>query len=214
MWQDHIPVLYTRFGALQQARIPAPDPTLELVYQRYESHCREMIDGIQTLLLNLIEGQGYLRKKFKQLEQQIYLDMHQQIMADVEAAGDEAIDSLPRFYYELQRIIDQLNGYCMLLRQDIRLACSRVPALQRDRRIRQLNLILRQTIEAIGRLRAQSTALTRILGTGVDLPSWTGIDLAPQGFQGLQDLIDHAGFSEAEKRRLMQTLGEGEQPSH
>lgn len=173
-----------------------------------------MIDGIQTLLLNLIEGQGYLRKKFKQLEQQIYLDMHQQIMADVEAAGDEAIDSLPRFYYELQRIIDQLNGYCMLLRQDIRLACSRVPALQRDRRIRQLNLILRQTIEAIGRLRAQSTALTRILGTGVDLPSWTGIDLAPQGFQGLQDLIDHAGFSEAEKRRLMQTLGEGEQPSH
>lgn len=214
MWQDHIPVLYARFGALQQARIPAPDPTLELVYQRYESHCREMIDGIQTLLLNLIEGQGYLRKKFRALEQQIYLDMHQQIMADVEAAGDEAIDSLPRFYYELQRIIDQLNGYCMLLRQDIRLACSRVPALQRDRRIRQLNLILRQTIEAIGRLRAQSTALTRILGTGVDLPSWTGIDLAPQGFQGLQDLIDHAGFSEAEKRRLMQTLGEGEQPSH
>jgi hypothetical protein len=208
MWQDHIPVLYTRFGALQQARPLAHDPTLELVYQRYESHCREMIDGIQTLLLNLIEGQGYLRKKFKQLEQQIYIDMHQQIMADVEAAGDESIDSLPRFYYELQRIIDQLNGYCMLLRQDIRLACARVPALQRDRRVRQLNLILRQTIEAIGRLRAQSTALTRILGTGIDLPSWTGIDLAPQGFQGLQELIDTAGFSEAEKQRLLQTLGD------
>lgn len=208
MWQDHIPVLYARFGALQQARPPEADPTLELVFQRYESHCREMIDGIQTLLLNLIEGQGYLRKRFKQLEQQIYIDMHVQIMADVEAAGDEAIDSLPRFYYELQRIIDQLNGYCMLLRQDIRLACNRMPALQHDRRIRQLNIILRQTIEAITRMRAQSTALTRILGTGVDLPSWTGIDLAPQGFQGLQDLIDTAGFSEAEKRRLLHTLGD------
>lgn len=206
MWQDHIPVLYTRFGALQQARPPASDPTLELVMQRYESHCREMIDGIQTLLLNLIEGQGYLRKQFRQLEQQLYIEMHQQIMADVEAAGDEGIDTLPRFYYELQRIIDQLNGYCMLLRQDIRLAMARVPALQRDRRVRQLNLILRQTIEAIARLRTQSTALTRILGTGVDLPSWTGIDLAPQGFQGLQSLIDMAGFSEAEKQRLIETL--------
>jgi hypothetical protein len=206
MWQDHIPVLYERFALLQQARPQEADPTLELVFSRYESHCREMIDGIQTLLLNLIEGQGYLRKKFKQLEQQIYIEMHQQIMADVEAASDPVIDSLPRFYYELQRIIDQLNGYCMLLRQDIRLACSRQPALQRDRRVRQLNLILRQTIEAIARLRAQSTALTRLLGSGINLPSWTGIDLAPHGVQGLSDLIDTAGFSETEKRRLMETL--------
>lgn len=201
MWQDLIPVLFDRFNILRQSRAVHPAVLVEEALCSYESFCLEMLDGIRTLLLSMIENQAYVRKKYPNMALRMYLEIHVDIMQHVAYCGSAAIQDMPTFYYELLRLVELLRGYCVVLKQDVLEAYARYPKLQKDRRFRQINLLARQTIDAIRRLKAKTVVTSKSLSA--DTASQALQAVSAPNFGEWELLMKSAGFSEVQRMRLL-----------
>ncbi|MEM7037866.1 MAG: hypothetical protein AAF570_12860, partial [Bacteroidota bacterium] len=113
--------------------------------ETYAELTKEMVEGIQALLLPMIDNQVYVRKSWPKMNTDMYRDLHVGLMESVDAANSPDLAHLPDFYVHTLEIIGKLSGYCSILKQDVVQAVRRKPNLQKDRRIRQINLQLQRT---------------------------------------------------------------------
>lgn len=203
MWLDLIPPLVEKFNLLRfevPSYIKGGPQQVELL-NAYESLSFEMVEGIQTLFLEMIRNQAYVRKQDRFMELEIYREAHLSMIASVEECLDESVASLPDLYFHLQNVIKGLRGYCVLLRQDIKRSMRANAHLEHDRRFRQINLQASQALESIDRLMQKCNEVARQM-------SANNLDIRKMelNIREAEALLQEAHYSEEEKALLAELL--------
>lgn len=203
MWADLIPLLLDKYQVLRKASRTgqSADQRLQNILYRYDALCFEMVEGIHTLFMEMIINQAYVRKAYPWMELELYRSVHLSMIATLEECLAEEIEQLPDFYFHLQKVIQNLRGYCVLLRQDIKQGLYSQPKLGKDRKFRQINLQAGQALDSIDRI------LQKCLQTGREIDQGL-LDLAVlvPNEQEMQALIKSGKFNDAEKAILTELL--------
>lgn len=203
MWSDLIPILLEKYSLLREDINTSANQVLGLdgILRRYDALCFEMVEGIHTLFMEMIRNQAYIRKVYPWMELELYRSVHLSMIATLEECLAPEVDQLPEFYFQLQKVIQSLRGYCVLLRQDIRRGLHQMPKLQNNRKFRQINLQAGQALEAIDRI------LKKCLDTGrqITLGKLDPADFAPNE-EEVKLLIRSGNFSDSEKSILAELL--------
>ena len=203
MWPDLIPLLLEKYQVLRLAyRLePSSEPELQNILTRYDALSFEMVEGIHTLFMEMILNQAYIRKTYPWMELELYRSVHLSMIATLEECLAPEIDKLPDFYFHLQKVIQSLRGYCVLLRQDIKQGLWSSPQLGKNRKFRQINLQAGQALDSIDRI------LQKCLETGRDIDNGlldTAV-LVPNEKE-VAALIKTGKFNDAEKAVLTELL--------
>lgn len=207
MWADHLPKLTEKFHELRAATTESgSNSSLSPVYQRYDDLSFEMVEGIQSLLIPLIEDQIYIRKVYPHMDQAIFREMHVTMMERVQEALDPEVQSLPEFYYRLIGVVEQMDSYCVLLKQDIMEAFRRYAGLKKDRKFRQINLQIKQTRESIARLKRRCAALSRLIGGSQSNQAMETVLQTDGSKAEIMELLASGQFSEDELEQLKDLL--------
>jgi hypothetical protein len=209
LWSDLIPPLLEKYAALHTQRLQAGALAAGMaeIMRRYDAMCFEMVEGIHTLFIEMIRNQGYVRKAFPKLELDIYREAHLGMIAALKEALTDEVATLMDFAFHLQRLIQQLRGYCWVLRKDIKQAMQAVPTLQKDRRFRQINLQAQQALVAIDLQLGKAKLLSEEIARGQFQKALGEIGAWETQATGMRDLLAEMPFSEEEKAILRGVMG-------
>ena len=209
LWSDLIPPLLAKYASLHEARVQGAhaDDLTGHVLRRYDALCFEMVEGLHTLFMEMIRNQGYVRKAYPRIELDIYRAAHLGMIAALKECLTDVVDTLQEFAFHLQMLVQQLRGYCAVLRQDIKQAMHAVPQLQKDRKFRQINLQAQQALVAIDLQLAKGKQLSEEIAKGQwakaigELGDWEA------SAAGMQELLTEMRFTEEEKVFLRGLMG-------
>lgn len=209
MWAESIEQLHEKFRELRQAGwdsfVYDDSAHFEAVRHLYENLTWEMVQGLGTLVLQMIENQHYVARKVPTLEGRVYSQAHATMMEKIEEASGEEITTIPQFYHLVRDVIQQLHGYAKMLKQDMQRNYMRFLHPRPDRRYRQINITLRDIIEAFERIEQKNDFLNRLVGGETADLSIRRIESNTDEFS---DLIDDDMFSEEEKALLRKMVDE------
>ena len=123
MWSEILPKVKEKFRTLREQGwedfVDADPKHLETVVQLYERITWEMVEGLNSLFLQLVQNQNYIGKHLPAIDTRIYQQAHGTIVEKASESLAEEVTTIPQFYLHVREAIDQLHGYCKLLKQDI-----------------------------------------------------------------------------------------------
>ncbi len=209
LWSDLIPPLLEKYAALHQARVEGQyaEEITRQVLRRYDALCFEMVEGLHTLFMEMIRNLGYVRKQYPKIELDIYRAAHVGMIEALKECLQDEVDSLNQLAFQLQGLVQQLRGYCAVLRKDIKRALHAVPALQKDRKFRQINLQAQQALLAIDLQLAKGKQLSEEIAKGQLEKALGDLDAWETSADGMRDLLAEMHFSAEEKLLLSGLLG-------
>ncbi len=209
MWAESIEKVRNKFRALRDegwnGYVVEDAASFDEIKKSYEDLAWEMVEGISTLLLQMIENQHYVSRKVPTLDQKLYSQAHKTMMEVIEEAVAEEVTTMPQFFGLVHEVIQQLHGYSKLLKQDLQRNYMRFLYPRPDRRYRQINITLRDIIEAFDRMQERNTALMREMAG--DIPEQS-IQKVAEEKEDLKSLIDEDMFSEEERELLRKLMEE------
>lgn len=211
MWAEILPKVKHKFQALRERGwggfVDADQQHFEKLSELYELITWEMVEGMSTLFLQVIQNQNYIAKNIPGIETHIYQQAHGSIYGKLEECLEEEVATIPQFYMHIREAIDQLHGYCKLLKQDIRARYQRYKHLEHDRKFRQINLTLREMMDGFERLDDRNALLLKVVGEG---QTESSLALIGAGGPYLDDVLGEDLFSEEEMALLKKMLDDGE----
>jgi len=209
VWAESIDHLRQKFRALRdggwEGYVYEDEHQFREVVDLYENLTWEMVEGLGSLLLQMIENQHYVSRKVPTLDQKMYREAHASMMGLIEEAVSDEVTTIPQFYSLVHEVVQQLSGYTQLLKQDLQRNYMRFLHPHPDRRYRQINITMRDFIGAFKRIQEKNTALARLLGGETTQQSLEKLESEKEG---LKDLIDEEMFSEEEKELLRKLMEE------
>lgn len=211
MWSDVLPKVKEKFRSLREQGwegfVDADPKHFQTLSALYEQLTWEMVEGLSALFLQLVQNQNYIAKHLPAIDTRIYQQAHGSIIERMEESLTEEVATIPQFYMHIREAIDQLHGYCKLLKQDIRAHYLRYKYLQHDRKFRQINLTLRETLDGFDRLDRRNELLLKVIGEGQTESSLAKLD--PEQ-QDLQELMNEGLFTPEEQELLRKLLENGD----
>lgn len=211
LWSDLLPPLLEKYGALHRERLAAlvPDDLASETLRRYDALCLEMVEGLHTLFMEMIYNQSYVRKQFPRAEYDIYREAHIGMVEALRECLAEEVATFMEFAYRLQGVVQQLRGYCVVLRQDIKRALLARPGLQKDRKFRQINLQAQRTLEAIDLHLARAKHFSESIAAGQLEQALEVVGKWEADPAGMQSWMEGLHFTE-EERRILREVMEGD----
>lgn len=211
LWSDLIPPLLEKYAMLHRMRLQEnwSDSTAWDIMRRYDAICFEMVEGIHTLFIEMIRNQGYVRKAFPKMDFEIYREAHLGMIAALKESLAESVQTWAAFAFHLQHLIQQLRGYCVVLRQDIKGAIHALPLLQKDRKFRQINLQAQHALVAIDLHIAKAKQLSEDIAAGQFEKAMGDFATWETDKHAIDALMAEMRFSEEEKLILRGVMGDG-----
>lgn len=209
MWDEVIDSVKEKFGQLRgqswSAFVDEDAHHQDRIIHLYETLTWEMVEGITSLFLEMVQNLNYLSKRIHLENPRVYEDMHVIIIDKLQESTHEDITTIPQFYLHIKGAVDSFKTYCRFIKQDISMFYSRRRYKRMDRKIRQLNLVLKELLEGFERLNKQCDLLHHAVGDQQVAESLQDILTNPDE---LRDLLDQSSFSEEEKAFLAKVIEE------
>jgi hypothetical protein len=209
MWDEVIESVKEKFGQLRGQSWDAfvdedADHQIRIIHL-YETLTWEMVEGIGTLFLEMVQNLNYISKRNHLEDPRVYESMHVMIIDKLKESTHEDITTIPQFYLHIKSAVDSFGTYCKFIKQDISMYYHRRGYKRMDRKIRQLNLVLKELLEGFSRLNKQCDLLHHAVGDQQVKESLEDILGNPNE---LKDLLDQSSFSEEEKAFLTKVIEE------
>ncbi len=207
MWEEVIESVKEKFGQLRgqswNAFVDEDAAHQQKIIHLYETLTWEMVEGITSLFLEMVQNLNYLSKRIYMENPRAYEDMHVIIIDKLQESTHEDITTVPQFYHHIKGAVDSFKTYCRFIKQDISMHYSRRRYQKMDRKIRQLNLVLKELLEGFERLNRHCDLLHHVVGDEQVAESLQDIIGNPEE---LRELLDQSSFSEEEKAFLAKVI--------
>ncbi len=209
MWSEVIDSVKEKFGQLRgqgwNAFVDDDTHYQNKIIHLYETLTWEMVEGITSLFLEMVQNLNYLSKRIYMENPRIYEDMHVIIIDKLEESTHKDITTIPQFYHHIKGAVDSFKTYCRFIKQDISMHFARYRNARIDRKIRQLNLVLKELLEGFERLDRHCDLLHHAVGDEQITKSLQNIIMNPEE---LWELLGQSSFSEEEKTFLAKVIEE------
>ena len=151
MWSEVIDKVKDKFASLRgkswDAFVDEDTAHQEKIIHLYETLTWEMVEGITSLFLEMVSNLNYISKRIYLENPRVYEDMHVLIIEKLEESTHPDIKTIPQFYLHIKSAVDSFGTYLKFIKQDISMYYSRQRYKRMDRKIRQLNLVLKELLE-------------------------------------------------------------------
>jgi|GEM_PF-6287445 len=207
MWSEVIDQVRDKFHQLRNqgwdAFIDEDASHQEKIIQLYETLTWEMVEGVTSLFLEMVQNLNYARKKIHISQPRTYEDIHVSIITKLEESIQPEITTIPQFYLPVKSAIDDLHAYCRFLSYDIQSSYRSSKSLRMDRKTRQMYLVTKELIDGFRRVNQQAQILLHAVG---DDQVEISLQQAISDPEGLQKILDETTFSESEKAFLTKVI--------
>ena len=209
MWSEVIDKVKDKFVSLRgkswDAFVDEDTAHQEKIIHLYETLTWEMVEGITSLFLEMVSNLNYISKRIYLENPRIYEDMHVLIIDKLEESTHPDITTIPQFYLHIKSAVDSFGTYLKFIKQDISMYYARQRYKRMDRKIRQLNLVLKELLEGFERLKKQSNLLHHAVG---DQQVEESLQDILTDTDELKDLLDQSSFSKEEIEFLTKVIEE------
>ena len=209
MWSEVIDKVKDKFASLRgkswDAFVDEDTAHQEKIIHLYETLTWEMVEGITSLFLEMVSNLNYISKRIYLENPRVYEDMHVLIIEKLEESTHPDIKTIPQFYLHIKSAVDSFGTYLKFIKQDISMYYSRQRYKRMDRKIRQLNLVLKELLEGFERLKKQCNLLHHAVG---DQQVEESLQDILTDTDELKDLLDQSSFSKEEIEFLTKVIEE------
>ena len=209
MWSEVIDKVKDKFASLRgkswDAFVDEDTAHQEKIIHLYETLTWEMVEGITSLFLEMVSNLNYISKRIYLENPRVYEDMHVLIIEKLEESTHPDIKTIPQFYLHIKSAVDSFGTYLKFIKQDISMYYSRQRYKRMDRKIRQLNLVLKELLQGFERLKKQCNLLHHAVG---DQQVEESLQDILTDTDELKDLLDQSSFSKEEIEFLTKVIEE------